>query len=145
MERFELGRTAGCVRAHQDEIMRVGHNHKLVAVQVAAHLVAFRHVPDVLLDSFHLDDASVWCLAGTREAPLHLVRSVESEVGMARALVGQLADTEHFRFEPPTHGIEQRRKCPVAQSFLGRAPRGPGPAQIREVGFSRGSWIRRHG
>ena len=57
---------------------------------------------------------------------------------MAGALIGQLADAEHFRRERRAHGVEQVRERPVTRPLPGRAARGPHPSKIGEVGFTRG-------
>ena len=67
-----------------------------------------------------------------------MLRRVEPEVGMAGALIGQLADAEHVRRERRAHGVEQVRERPVTRPLPGRAARGPHPSKIGEVGFAPG-------
>ena len=86
-EAFEFRRTARCVLAHEYEVAGVGHQHQPVVVPVAAHLIAVGRQPGIVTDGLHLDHAALRHLSVARPALLHLLRRVEAEVGMARALV----------------------------------------------------------
>ena len=59
------------------------------------------------------DHASFRHLPLARSSLLHLLRRIEAEIGMARALIGKLADAEHLRLERRADGIEQVRQRPI--------------------------------
>ena len=59
------------------------------------------------------DHASFRNLPLARSSLLHLLRRIEAEIGMARALIGKLADAEHLRLERRADGIEQVRQRPI--------------------------------
>ena len=82
-----------------NEITRVGHEHQPIAPPVAADLIARCREPCIVVRRLYLDHAAFRYLAFSRAAPLHLLRRIEAEVGMARALVGKFADAEHLRLE----------------------------------------------
>ena len=106
-EAFEFRRTARCVLAHEYEVAGVGHQHQPVVVPVAAHLIAVGRQPGIVADGFHLDHAALRHLSVARPALLHLLRRVEAEVGMARALVSKLTNAEYLRVEHRADGIQQ--------------------------------------
>ena len=60
-----------------------------------------------------------------RRHPSPVIPAIEAEVGMARALVGELLDAEHLRLECRADGVEQPRKRPVST-----APRLPRPKRV---------------
>ena len=90
-----------------DELASVGHKHEPVPVPIVAHLVALGSQPCVVADGLDLDHAALGRLALTPPSTLHLLVGVESEVGMARTLLGKLADAKHLGFESFTNGIQQ--------------------------------------
>ena len=112
-EGFQLLRPPQRTLAHQHEVARVGYQHKTVAAPVPAHLIARRRQPGVIFDSLHLDHASFRNLPLAWSSLLHLLRRIEAEIGMARALIGKLADAEHLRLERRADGIEQVRQRPI--------------------------------
>ena len=106
-ESLQLRRATRDVLAHQHEVVRVRHQHQPVAAIVAADLSALRREPGVVSGRLHLDHAPLRCLPLAWSALLHLLRRIEAEVGMARPLVGKLADAEHLGFERGADGVEQ--------------------------------------
>ena len=136
-EGFELRRAARRVLAHQHEIARVGHEHQPIAFPIAAGLTALRREPGIVVRRLHLDHAAFRYLAFARLALLHLLRRVESEVGMARALVGEFADAEHLRPERRADGVQQVGERPVARPLPGRAAGRAHPPEIGEIRFDR--------
>ena len=76
-------------------------------VPVAAHLIAVGRQPGIVTDGLHLDHAALRHLSVARPALLHLLRRVEAEVGMARALVSKLTNAEYLRVEHRADGIQQ--------------------------------------
>ena len=107
LARFQFFQAARCVLAHQHEVSRVGHKHLAVAFPVAADLITLCRQPRVVIGGLYLDNGALWRLPVTRHASLYLLRPVEAEIRVARPLVGRLTDTEHFRLERPTDGVEQ--------------------------------------
>ena len=142
-EGLQLRRAARRVLAHQHEVARIGHQNQSVAVPVAADLIARRGEPRIAskggADSggLHFHHAVLRRLPLAGPAPLDLLRPVETEVGMARALIGQLPDTEHLGLEGRADGVEQVRERCVARPFPGPAARGAYPSQIDEVRLDR--------
>ena len=82
--------------ADERELVQVGRQHQTIAGPVASDLLAHRQSRHVLMRGLDLDHAAFRSLTLARAPPLHLPGRVEAEVGMARALVGQLADAEHL-------------------------------------------------
>ena len=68
-------------------------------------------------------------------ALLHLLRRVEAEVGMTRALLRKLVDAKHLWPERRTNGIKQVCKWPIARPLPGRAARRAHPPKLGEVGL----------
>ena len=136
-EGFELRRATGRVLAQQQEVAIVGYKHQAVAAPVAADLSALRREPGVVCGRLYLDHAALRRLPLTRPALLHLLGRVEAEVGMARALVGKLADAEHLGLERRADGIEQVRQRPVARPLPGRAAGGADSSEVGEICLDR--------
>ena len=90
----------------------------------------------------HLDDAALRCLSLAPAAALHLLRGVEPGVGMARALVGELADAEHLGLQCRAHRVQKIRERPVARPLAGGSARGADPPQIVEVRLDRRGQLR---
>ena len=130
------------VWADQAELAQVRDQHQAVAAPIARHLLAHRPRPQVLVRRLHLDDAALRCLSLARAAALHLLRGVESEVGMARALVGKLADAEHLGLQCRAHRVQKIRERPVARPLAGGSARGADPPQIVEVRLDRRGQLR---
>ena len=141
-ECFELRRTARRILAHQHEVARVRHQHQPVAPPIAAHLVASRREPSVVSGGLHLDHTALRHLPLPRPAFLHLRRPVEPEIGMTRAVVGELAHTKHLWRERHADGVQQVRERPIARSFPGCPTRCAHPSEITEVGLNRRSQCR---
>ena len=137
-ERFEGGFGAGGAGADEGELAQVGDQHQAVARPVAGGLLAHRRRPRIIGGRLHLHHAAFGRLPRTRAAALHLPRGVEAEVGMAGALIGQLADAEHARPEGRADRVEQRRQRRVVRPFAGGAPGGANPPQRRKVILRRG-------
>ena len=91
-EGLKPGWVARGVLAEQHEVAGVGDEHEAVPGPVAADLVALGGQPRVVAGGLDLDDAALGELPLARSSPLQLFGCVESEVGMARALLGKLAD-----------------------------------------------------
>ena len=128
---FERRGLAVCVLAHQDEVASVRHEHQPVATPVAAGLTARRREPCVVCRGLHLHHAALWCLPLAWRALLHLLRGVEAEVGMARALVGQFLNAEHLRPECRADRRQEIVKRSVTATAPGSPPRRPGPVAGR--------------
>ena len=54
-------------------------------------------------------------LEGFRSAEALLLRRVEAEVGMSRALVGQLLNAEHLGLQRRAHRVQQIHERPIAR------------------------------
>ena len=130
------------ILADECELAQVGHQHQTVAAPVAPDLLAHRWPQHVLVRGLDLDHAAFRCLALAWTPPLHLPGRVEAEIGMARALVGQLADAEYLRPERRADGVKQVRERPVARSLTRRATRGAHPCEIGEVRLDRRDQLR---
>ena len=65
---------------------------------MATHWIRLRGQPEIVLYPLPLDHTALWNLSLAR-APLHWLRRSEANTRMARALIGQLPDTEHLRVE----------------------------------------------
>ena len=89
---LELGGATLGVLAEEDEVAEVGDEDEAVLRPIAADLVAFGGQPGVVGDGLDLDDAALGELALAGIAAAQLAGGVEAEVGVARALVGELAD-----------------------------------------------------
>ena len=138
-ERLQHRLAAVRVRADEAELAQIRHQHQAVAPPVARHLLAHRLRPQVLVRRLHLDDAALRSLSLARTTALDLLRGVEPEIGMARALVGELADAEHPGLQRRTDRVQESRERPrssIAPRWL-RRRRAPG-ADRR--GTSRPPW-----
>ena len=136
-ESLQLRRATRGVLAQQHEVARVGHQHQAVAAPVAADLSALRREPGVVCGRLHLDHAALRRLPLARSALLHLLGRIEAEVGMARALVGKLADAEHLGLERGADGVEQVSQRPVAGPLPGCAAGGVDSSEVGEIGLDR--------
>ena len=141
-EGLERGLLARRVLADERELAEIGRQHQTVAAPVAPDLLAHHRAQHVLVRGLDLDHAAFRNLALARASPLHLPGRVEAEVGMTRALVGQLADAEHLRLEGRADGVEQVRERPVARSLPGRPAGGADPPQIFEIRLHRRDQLR---
>ena len=129
-KRFEPGRPARRILADEHEVARVGHQHQPVALPVAAHLTALRREPCVVARGLHFDHAALRRLPLARAAFLHLLRRVQAEIGVARALLRKLRDAKHLGFQRAAHGIEQSRQRRIVRP-LPRSRR-PRSAPVRD-------------
>ncbi len=134
-KRFQLLGPALRVLAHEHEVPVVGHQHQAVAGPIAADLTAVGGEPGVVIGGFDLHHAAFGNLALARLAALHLPGGVEAEVGMARALVGQLDDAEDLGLERTADRVQQVGERAVAGALAGRAAGGAHAAQVFEVGL----------
>ena len=141
-ERLQHRLAAARVRADEAELAQVRHQHQAVASPIARHLLAHRRSLDVVVGRLHLDDTALRSLSFARAAPLDLLCGVEPEIGMARALVGELADAEHLGLERRADRVQKVRERPVGRSLPGRPARGADPPQIVEVRFDRRGQLR---
>ena len=130
------------VLADQHEFAQVGHQYQTIAAPVASDLLAHRPRLHVIVRGFHLHHAALRNLTLARTAPLHLLRPIEAEVGMAHTLVGKLAYTEHLRPERRADRVEQIRERPVARPLPCRTAGGTYPPEIGEVGLDRCAQLR---
>ena len=136
-ERLQHRLAAIRVRADKAELAQVGHQHQAVASPIAHHLLAHRRRPQVLVRRLHLDDAALRRLSIARAAPLDLLRGVEPKIGMAHALIGELADAEHLGLQRRAHRVQEIRERPVARPLPGGPARRADPPQIVEVRLDR--------
>ena len=146
--RLERRLSTGRVRADEREFAKVRHQHQAVAAPVPAHLLAHRPRAGVVVWRLHLDHPAFRDLPLARSALLHLLRRVEPEVRMARALIGRLHHAEHLGFQSRTDGVEQLRERPVARPLAGRAARRAQSPELGEPGLHRRRQLRarsRHG
>ena len=105
---------------------------------IPADLFPGRSQERIVVCAFYFDHAAFRRLALLRLAPLHLFRSVQAEIGMPGALIGQFADAKHFRFERVADGVEQIRQRAVARPLTGSAARRADLPQVAQIGFNRG-------
>ena len=94
-EGLQLGGLAVDVLAQQHEVAGVGDQHETVTVPVSADLGTVGGDPGVVAGRLDLHDAALGRLAPLWLALRHLPGGVETEVGMSRALLRQLADATH--------------------------------------------------
>ena len=134
-EGLQPGGAARRVLAEQHEVAGVGHQHEAVAPPVAADLIALRRQPGVVVSRLDLDHAAFGELSLARLPLLHLPGGVESEVGVARALLGKLADAEDLGPEGAADGVEQVGQRRVVGALACRAAGGANAAQVGEVGL----------
>ena len=125
------------IQTGEREFAQVGHQHQAITAAVPGDLIAHPGRQRVLARRLDLDHAALGCLVLPRPPFPHLLRRVETEVGMPRALIGKLADTEHLRFERRANRVQQVRERCVARPLPGRAARCADSPQIGEVGFRR--------
>ena len=137
-EGFQTDGPASGVLAHHHEVAGVGDQHLAVTLPVAADLLAFGGEPGVVGYGLDLHHAALGELAAALRltaAALGLARGVESEVGMAGALVGQFGDAEDLGAQGVAHGVEQVGQRAVSRALAGSAAGLPAdPAQVGEVG-----------
>ena len=141
-EGLERGLLARRILADERELAQIGRQHQTIAAPVAPDLLAHCRPQHVLVRGLDLDHAAFRCLALARAPPLHLPGRVEAEVGMARALVGQLADAEHLGLQRRADRVEQVRERPVARTLPGRSAGGADPPQIFEIRLHRRDQLR---
>ncbi len=139
---FEGRGLAVCVLAQQHEVAGVCHEHEPVPTPVTAGLGARSREPCVICRGFHLDHAALWRLPFARRTLLYLFGRVEAEVGMARALVGQFLNAEHFGTDRRADCRQEIAERSIQRPLLGRAPGGPDSAQVGEVLFDRRRQLR---
>ena len=137
LERFKLCRQAVGVLAHQHEVAGVGDQNQAIAAPVAADLIAIGGEPGVVIGGLDLDNAAFGDLPFAHSAALHLPGGVEAQVGMARAVVGQLADAEDLGLERCADGVQQSGQRRIRRPLAGRAARRAQAAQVAEVGLYR--------
>ncbi len=141
-ERLQHRLAAVRIQADEAELAQVRGQHQAIASPIASHLLAHRPRPQVLVRRLDLDDTALRGLSLARAAALDLLRGVEPEVGMARALIGKLADAEHLGFERRAHRVQEIRERSIARSLPGGPARGADPPQIVEVRLDRRGQLR---
>jgi|GEM_PF-2952588 len=114
LEFFQLDGAAGAVLPHQHELAQVGDQHQPVTVPIATHLITGCREPCVIVGPFHLHHAPLRNLALAGTTFLHLPGSIQPEIRMAGALVGQLAHTEHPGLQQCAHPVEESGQWTVA-------------------------------
>ena len=137
-EGLQLGGPALRVLSEQHEVAGVGDEHEAVRAPVAAHLIAVRGQPCVVAGGLDLDHAALGKLALSRSALLRLAGGVESEVGVARAVVGELGDAGHLGLEGGADGVEQVAEGRVVGALAGGAAGRADGAEVGEVGLDGG-------
>ena len=118
------------VLSEQHEVAGVGDEHEAVPAPVAAHLIAVRGQPSVVAGGLDLDHAALGKLSLSRSALLHLAGGVESEVGVARAVVGELGDAGHLGPERGADGVEQVAERRVVGALAGGAAGCPDGTEV---------------
>ena len=126
------------VLSEQHEVAGVGDEHEAVPTPVAAHLIAVRGQPCVVAYGLDLDHAALGKLSLSRSALLRLAGGVESEVGVARALVGELGDAGHLGLERGADGFEQVAERRVVGALAGGAAGCSDGTEVGEVGLDGG-------
>ena len=136
-ESLQPRRAARRVLADEHKVAQVGRQHQPVAPPVAADLGAPGGEPGVVLRRLDLDRAALRRLAFARAALLDLLRRVEAEIGMARALVGKLADAEHLRLERGADRVEQGPERRMVGELPGRPAGRADSPQLGEIRLDR--------
>ena len=136
-EGLQLGRVALGILAQQHKVAGVGDQHETVALPVAADLSAVGGEPGVVASWLDLDHAGLRRLSLLRLSLLYLPGGVEAEVGMSRALLGQLADTIHPGPQRAAHRVQQVSQRQVIGQLAGAAARSADTAQLDEVLLNR--------
>ena len=106
-EPLALARAPVRLLADDEEIAQVGDDHQPVGLEIPGDLVGLRRQPGVVGDGFHLDHAALWVLTLAWLALLELARSVQSEIRMPGAGVGNVGDAVHARPQIRADGIQQ--------------------------------------
>ena len=106
-EGLQLGGLSVRVLAQQHKIAGVGDQHQPVSVPVAADLRAVGGEQGILVGRLDLHYAALRRLAGLGLPALRLLGGVETEIGMPRSLLGQLADAIHLGPQRAAHGVQQ--------------------------------------
>ena len=104
-ERFELSRSPRRILAYQHEVARIGHQHQPIAIPIAAHLIARRSQPSVIISRLHFNHAAFGHLSLFRLPFLHLLCCIQPKVGMPRPLIGQLTNAKHLGLERRADGV----------------------------------------
>ena len=129
------------VLSEQHEVAGVGDQHEPVPAPVAAHLIAGRGQPRVVVGRLDLHDAALRGLPLAQPAPLRLPGGVEAEVGMARALLGELADAVDPGLERAANGVQQVGQRRVVRALAGRAAGCADAAQVGKIALDGGGQI----
>ena len=128
-----LGAPGVC--ANQHEIAEVGYQHQPILFPVTADLGAISRKPSRFGGGLDLDHAVLRRLPLARLALLHLLCRVEAEIGIAHALVRQVAYRKHSWLQRTTHGVQQVRQRRIVGKFSRATARRAYLSQLVEVGL----------
>ena len=134
-EGLQLGGSAFRVFAQQHEVAGVGNENKAVAVPVAADLTATGGEPGVVVGRLDLYHAALRRLSLLGLSALGLFCGIEAEVGVPRALLGQLIHAIHLGPGSGSHSVQQVVQRRVVGQLSGTAARSPDAAELGEIVF----------
>ena len=136
-ESLQLGWIAVRVLAQQYEVAGVGDQNETVALPVAADLCAIGGELGVVACGLDLQHAALRELPLLGMARRHLPGGIETEVGMSRALLGQLADAMHPGTQRAAHCVQQVRQRRILGQLASPAARRSDAAEFGEVFLNR--------
>ena len=131
-EGFKRHLVSGCALTDEFKLTQVGHQHQVVALPVAAHLIPHGLFVRVLVWRFHFHYAALrrLRLSLARPPALQLPLDVKVKVGMPRALICRLHDAQHLRPERLSNRAEQCRQREIRGSLVRGRPGRANPPQI---------------
>ena len=132
-EGFQLGGPALRIFAEEDEVSGVGDQYQAILVPILTDLIALGCQPCVVVGGLDLHDTAFGELSLTRTALLNLSGGVESEVGMACALVGKLIDAENLGLEQAADGVQQVGQGRVVGTFTRGSAGGADASEVGEI------------
>ena len=79
------------VLSYQSKLAVIGHENQTIVIEILRYLCTLRCQPGVISDALDLNDSTLWDLALTRLTSLYLILCIETEIGIIRTLVAELA------------------------------------------------------